>query len=71
MLDDETNAPLLTMSFILHVVSEANLNKWTIKNILSRDICILTREKQGILKLVTVTTDINKNLSEAEIKWKE
>lgn len=31
MLDDETNAPLLTMSFILHVVSEANLNKWTIK----------------------------------------
>lgn len=36
MLDDETNAPLLIMSFILHVTSEANLEMWTIKNILSR-----------------------------------
>lgn len=50
MLDDKTNAPLLIMSFVLHAISEAYLDKWTIKNALSRDICIFIGEKHRNLK---------------------
>lgn len=40
------------MSFILHVVSEASLDKWTLKNTLSGDISIFIGENTGILQLV-------------------
>lgn len=50
MFDDETNSPLLIMSFVLHAVSEANLDKGTIKITLSKDICIFIGEKHRSLK---------------------
>lgn len=48
MLDDEAKAPLLIMSFIFHAVPKANLDKWTIKNILSWDICIFIEEHRNL-----------------------
>lgn len=69
MLDNEANAPLLIMSFVLHTASEVNLDKWKIKNTLSRYICIFIGEKCRRFKACYCH---NKHyLSEAEIKWKE